>query len=287
ENIEKYVVKEPKLALLLSRMSDVGKVFLVTNSDYTYTDKIMTYLFDFPHGPKVSSSYHWPLNKFQILPIPYGNIMKYFTFYEKKLFFVGSSDMICDLLGVKGKEILYIGDHIFGDILKSKKRQGWRTFLVIPELAQMANHPRCMDGKRSLCINLSILLEYFCLQKVTHDMDMCYGMMGSLFRSGSRPTLFASQVMRYADLYASSFINLLYYPFSYLFRAPHVLMPHESTVDHMHANIAESPMATRNRVLSDLDGGKWNETDSLGEARPAHHPALPREITHCHDEDED
>ena len=24
----------------------------------------------------------------------------------------------------------------FGDILKSKKRQGWRTFLVIPELAQ-------------------------------------------------------------------------------------------------------------------------------------------------------
>ncbi|PIO36309.1 hypothetical protein AB205_0096320, partial [Aquarana catesbeiana] len=61
------------------------------------------------------------------------------------------------------------------------------------------------------------------IKKVTHDMDMCYGMMGSLFRSGSRQTLFASQVMRYADLYAASFINLLYYPFSYLFRAAHVL----------------------------------------------------------------
>ncbi len=48
----------------------------------------------------------------------------------------GSSDIMCDLLGAKGKDILYIGDHIFGDILKSKKRQGWRTFLVIPELAQ-------------------------------------------------------------------------------------------------------------------------------------------------------
>lgn len=48
----------------------------------------------------------------------------------------GSSDTVCDLLGVKGKDIVYIGDHIFGDILKSKKRQGWRTFLVIPELAQ-------------------------------------------------------------------------------------------------------------------------------------------------------
>lgn len=48
----------------------------------------------------------------------------------------GSSDVVCDLLGVKGKEILYMGDHIFGDILKSKKRQGWRTFLVVPELAR-------------------------------------------------------------------------------------------------------------------------------------------------------
>lgn len=53
------------------------------------------------------------------------------------LFFsIGSSDIVCDLLGAKGKDILYIGDHIFGDILKSKKRQGWRTFLIIPEMAQ-------------------------------------------------------------------------------------------------------------------------------------------------------
>lgn len=70
-------------------------------------------------------------------------------------------------------------------------------------------------------------------QKVTHDMDMCYGMMGSLFRSGSRQTLFASQVMRYADLYAASFINLLYYPFSYLFRAAHVLVSVQTADHHM------------------------------------------------------
>lgn len=37
----------------------------------------------------------------------------------------------------RGKDILYIGDHIFGDILKSKKRQGGRTFLVIPELQEL------------------------------------------------------------------------------------------------------------------------------------------------------
>lgn len=44
--------------------------------------------------------------------------------------------MVCELLGVRGKDILYIGDHIFGDILKSKKQQGWQTCLVVPELSQ-------------------------------------------------------------------------------------------------------------------------------------------------------
>lgn len=62
------------------------------------------------------------------------------------------------------------------------------------------------------------------LQAVTHAMDMCYGKMGSLFRGGSRQTLFANQLMRYADLYAASFINFLYYPFSYLFRASPTLV---------------------------------------------------------------
>ena len=47
----------------------------------------------------------------------------------------GSCDVFSELIGAKGKDVLYIGDHIFGDILKSKKIRGWRTFLVIPELA--------------------------------------------------------------------------------------------------------------------------------------------------------
>ncbi len=38
------------------------------------------------------------------------------------------------MIGARGKDVLYTGDHIFGDILKSKKQVGWRTFLVIPEL---------------------------------------------------------------------------------------------------------------------------------------------------------
>ena len=31
-------------------------------------------------------------------------------------------------------QVLYIGDHIYGDVLSSKKKLGWRTMLVVPEL---------------------------------------------------------------------------------------------------------------------------------------------------------
>jgi 5'-nucleotidase len=48
----------------------------------------------------------------------------------------GSCDVVSKLLGARGKDVLYVGDHIYGDILKSKKIRGWRTFLIIPELMQ-------------------------------------------------------------------------------------------------------------------------------------------------------
>ncbi len=37
------------------------------------------------------------------------------------------------------RDVLYVGDHIFGDVLKSKKLRGWRTFLIIPELSDELN----------------------------------------------------------------------------------------------------------------------------------------------------
>lgn len=48
--------------------------------------------------------------------------------------------------------------------------------------------------------------------------------MGSLLRSGARQTLFASQLVRYADLYSSTCLNLLHFPSDYLFMAPPVLV---------------------------------------------------------------
>ena len=51
-------------------------------------------------------------------------------------------------------QVLYVGDHIYGDILRSKKSLGWRTILVVPELAAelaiLAKHTGVTARLRSL-----------------------------------------------------------------------------------------------------------------------------------------
>jgi 5'-nucleotidase len=45
------------------------------------------------------------------------------------------------LLGVvNASTVLYIGDHIYGDVLRSKKSIGWRTMLIVPELQMELAH---------------------------------------------------------------------------------------------------------------------------------------------------
>lgn len=52
ENLDYYVKKDPRLPILLNRIRESGaKTFLLTNSDYNFTNKIMTYLFDFEECP--------------------------------------------------------------------------------------------------------------------------------------------------------------------------------------------------------------------------------------------
>lgn len=55
ENLDLYLKKDDRLPMFLSRIRESGaKLFILTNSDYNFTDKIMNYLFDFPYGAKVS-----------------------------------------------------------------------------------------------------------------------------------------------------------------------------------------------------------------------------------------
>ena len=166
------------------------------------------------------------------------------------------------MIGAKGKDVLYAGDHIFGDVLKSKKLRGWRTYLVVPELSRelhvWTDKHKLFDQLQGLDVQLGELYRNLdsstyvkpdisavrsAMQEVIHEMDMSYGLLGSLFRSGSRQTFFSSQVVRYADLYAATILNLIYYPFCYMFRSPAMLMPHESTVAHDKYGMSNSQIS--------------------------------------------
>ncbi|XP_054467968.1 5'-nucleotidase, cytosolic II, like 1 isoform X2 [Anoplopoma fimbria] len=284
KNLDKYVIKDPNLPILLTRIKVVAKVFLATNSDYSYTKAIMKYLLENnanPGGEKKSWRSFFDLivvDTKKPLFFAEGTVLRQVDTNTGKLrigtytgdiqhgtvYSGGSSDIICDLLDIRGKDILYVGDHIFGDILKSKKRQGWKTFLVVPELTKelqvwdekknlfeelkrldvfLAELYKHLDSGSQECPDIRAIQSR--MKVLTYRMDMSYGQMGSLLRSGARQTLFGSQLIRYADLYSSTCLNLLHYPFNYLFMAPPVLMPHELVSQHS-ADFAASELAVTN-----------------------------------------
>ncbi|KAH8343141.1 hypothetical protein KR059_005564 [Drosophila kikkawai] len=347
QNMAHYVKKDERLPTVLSRIRESGaKLFMLTNSDYTYTNEIMTYLFDFPHGATPEEPHRDWKSYFDVIVVDArkplffdeGTVLRQVDtktgglkigthigpLQPGQVYSGGSCELFTKFINAKGKDVLYVGDHIFGDILKSKKIRGWRTFLIVPELvrelhvwtdecqlfAELQNLDiklgdlyRDLDSSAKVKPDISQLRT--CIRDVTHKMDMSYGMMGSLFRSGSRQTFFSSQVVRYADVYAATLLNLIYYPFSYMFRAPAMLLPHESTVAHDQAHqpppalapapapvtgsssVAASPdeparsVAGTEQVKESKDAKDLHRASSIVHTRPS----TPTVVTHTHDED--
>jgi hypothetical protein len=50
------------------------------------------------------------------------------------------------LVGMRSSSVLYVGDHIYGDILRSKKESSWHTAMVIQEMdAEIAAYEACSE----------------------------------------------------------------------------------------------------------------------------------------------
>ncbi|KAK6174762.1 hypothetical protein SNE40_017978 [Patella caerulea] len=336
KNVESYVYKDDRLPVLLNRIRDSGaKVFLATNSDYRYTNKIMNFMFDYPPEKTGGEKRDWTsyfdyivVDAKKPLFFEEGTILRRVDratgslqlgthtgpISSQHIYSGGSVDVFSEVMKSYGSEVLYVGDHIFGDILKSKKARGWRTFLCVPELSQEL---MVWTDKRSLFAKLEKLdiaigemyknLDSSCkesrpeigkiqnsIKEVTHEMDMSYGILGSLFRCGSRQTFFASQVMRYADLYGSSFFNFIHYPFSYVFRAPPMLMSHESTVEHdamldPSDQMSQLSLAARSRSISENNGEdrKRNPLLRSDSLVPRAYAPTPRQYTQVQEDSDE
>ena len=149
-NPEKFFIRDKHLATMLIRTMDAGKhLFLLTNSNWPYTNAVMTFLL----GDASSDFPDWR-QYFRYVIVGSGK-PSFFTgsqpFYEVvtqsnlltaaassleqgKIYQGGNAQLLQNLTGFRGDEILYVGDHIYGDIIRSKGSVNWRTLLVVEEL---------------------------------------------------------------------------------------------------------------------------------------------------------
>jgi hypothetical protein len=147
---ERYVILEPEvpLALLDQKMSG-KKLMLITNSEWSYTVPMMQYTFD-PFLPKGMSwrelfdvvivsarkpeffTMENPL--FEVLPDSGHLVPSASGLRSGAAFFGGSARHVEKHLGLSGDEILYVGDHMFGDVKVTKAVLRWRTALILREL---------------------------------------------------------------------------------------------------------------------------------------------------------
>ncbi len=51
-----------------------------------------------------------------------------------KIYTGGCLSELSRLTGMNGDRVLYVGDHIYGDVLRAKKHSAWRTVMIIQEL---------------------------------------------------------------------------------------------------------------------------------------------------------
>jgi HAD superfamily 5'-nucleotidase-like hydrolase len=159
----RFVNKDRDLAPTLHKLRSAGKkLFVLTNSRWSYTDKMMTYLLD----GEMSEYPHWR-NYFDVVIVA---ATKPAFFQERrplmerverdgdrlepaafpvergKIYEGGNLHDLERALGVVGDEILYVGDHIYGDILRSKKESAWRTAMIIQELeGEVLAHESCSE----------------------------------------------------------------------------------------------------------------------------------------------
>jgi 5'-nucleotidase len=147
---DRYVEQDPDTALALLDQKHAGKrLILITNSDWPYTDAMMSFALErfLPHrmtwrelfdlvivGARKPDFFtqHAP---FLEVATPEGLLRPTFGALESgHAYYGGSAARLERALGLSGDEILYVGDHMFGDVHVTKRVLHWRTALVVREL---------------------------------------------------------------------------------------------------------------------------------------------------------
>jgi 5'-nucleotidase len=138
------------VASLLDQRASGKLLMLITNSEWGYTNEIMTHTFDpfLRGGDKwrdlfeivvVSSSkpgFFTSSNPlYRVVDEERGLLEPHFgPLGSGGVFYGGNAQLLEESLGLTGDEILYVGDHLYGDVHYSKALRRWRTALILQEL---------------------------------------------------------------------------------------------------------------------------------------------------------
>jgi 5'-nucleotidase len=146
---ERFLVEDPETALALLDQRRAGKkLLLVSNSEWVYTRAIMGHAFDrfLPEGMGFRDLFdvivveaRKPDFFLQRAPLfevvsDDGLLRPAMALHEGGAFLGGHAGLVESHLGLSGDEILYVGDHIYGDVRVSKSVLRWRTALIVREL---------------------------------------------------------------------------------------------------------------------------------------------------------
>jgi HAD superfamily 5'-nucleotidase-like hydrolase len=150
----RFIQDDPELPATLHKFRSSGKkLFLLTNSLWDYTDAVMRYLLDgkLPTYPSWRSyfdivvvggskpAFFTDRNAFvEIDPATGAKIgeVKKGGLLRGHVYQAGNLADFEAMSGFTGDRVLYIGDHIYGDILRAKKSSVWRTAMIVQELEQ-------------------------------------------------------------------------------------------------------------------------------------------------------
>lgn len=280
KNVKKYIVQDPEAIWALERFKKHGKsLWVITNSDYEYSKLLL----DYSVNPFLKEHKNW--SELFNLVVTLANKPKFFT-DKMPLLHVdpltglmknhhgpitdgiyqgGSATAIQKNAGLSGEQILYLGDHIYGDVLSIKKTCNWRTALVIEELLQEVD---ALEKTASITEEINALMT----EKVEYEqkldelfdkefekgkkpdktkvqahfqkiekVDKKIGKLirshsqhfnpfwGETMRSGVEPSRLAGQIEKYACIYMAKISDFAEYsPRSY-FRPKKKMLPHEIT----------------------------------------------------------
>lgn len=266
-NVENYVTRDKDIVEMLRGFKDQGKMLaIITNSDYEYTKLLLDYsincfmpsdlswndLFDYIITLSDKPRFFTEKSRFLKVDRDSGVMTNWNKPLEKGIYQSGCAREFQKQLGLRGDQILYLGDHIYGDIVTLKKSCDWKTGLVVEELTEEINSLRkgekiqkeidkLMEDKESLERQVAGATEeegmeiYIRIRKLDEDIsekilryqDFFNHIWGPIMRAGQEESRLAHQIERYACIYMSKITDLKDYSPRHYFRPRRRPLPHE------------------------------------------------------------